>query len=252
MKDRGRQTGQLWISGVNPVREVLCSKRPGVQEIVLVRSDFRGKSIVEEAERQHIPVRFETRDRLAALVGHTQHQGVALRIGGELYTPWESFLSRSPEELDPLMILDCVQDPQNLGALLRSACFLGAKGILIPKDRAAALTDTVIRVAAGAVAYLPVMQVVNLARALEQIKEAGLWILGLDVSAAQSLYETDLSIPVGIIVGNEQKGLRSLIRKQCDLLVRIPAHGPLQSLNAATAGALALAEVQRRRPQRKA
>ncbi len=156
-------------------------------------------------------------------------------------------MERPLEDRQPVLILDSIQDPQNLGALIRSACFLGARGIILPKDRSAKITSTVIKVASGATVYLPVIQVVNLAQALDHLKGSGLWIAGLDVEAEQSLYEVDLSVPLGLVVGNEQKGLRPLTRKHCDFLVHIPAGGPLQSLNAATAGAIALAEVQRQR-----
>jgi 23S rRNA (guanosine2251-2'-O)-methyltransferase len=131
--------------------------------------------------------------------------------------------------------------------MIRSASFLGAKGLIVPRDRSARISATVIKVASGATVYLPIIQVTNLAQALERLKKSGLWIVGLDVEGKQSLYEADLSMPLGLVVGNEQKGLRPLIRKLCDFLVRIPSGGPLQSLNAATAGAIALAEVQRQR-----
>jgi 23S rRNA (guanosine2251-2'-O)-methyltransferase len=157
----------------------------------------------------------------------------------------ESMLEAPPRE--PLIVLDCIQDPQNLGALLRSACFLGAKGIVLPADRSARVTAAVVKVAAGATSYLPIAQTTNLARALDAMKASGLWIVGLDVGGTQSIYEADLTLPLGLVVGNEQKGMRPLVRKHCDFLVQIPALGTIQSLNAATAGAVALAEVQRQR-----
>lgn len=247
MKDRRNPTKEIWISGINPVREALLSDRLIVREMILARDDIRIQALVEQAGIKRIPVRHGAKEAISELVGHSHHQGVAVRAEDYAYTPLEVILERASNEREPLVVLDCIQDPQNMGALARSACFLGAKGLIIPKDRSARVTSVVVRVSAGALSYLPVAQVVNLARALDQLKEAGIWTIGLDLQAAASLYETDLTIPLALVIGNEQKGLRHLIRKQCDLLARIQGHGPLQSLNAAAAGAIALAEVQRQR-----
>jgi 23S rRNA (guanosine2251-2'-O)-methyltransferase len=143
--------------------------------------------------------------------------------------------------------LDSIQDPQNLGAILRSACFLGAKGVVIPMDRSAPVTAAVIKIAAGATSYIPVARVTNLVRTLKQLKKAGYWVAGLEVASEKTIYEADLAEPLCLVIGNEQKGIRPLVKSECDLLVRIPATGPLQSLNAAAAAAIGLAEVQRRR-----
>jgi 23S rRNA (guanosine2251-2'-O)-methyltransferase len=134
--------------------------------------------------------------------------------------------------------------------MLRSGCCLGAKGVVVPKDRAAAVTGAVIKVAAGAASLIPVAQVTNLVRTIKKVKDAGLWVVGLDLQGHQSLHDADLSMPIGLVVGNEHKGLRPLVREHCDLLLHIPAYGPLQSLNAATAAAIALAEIQRQRASR--
>lgn len=238
----------VWISGINPVKEALLASTPGIHEMVVCRADQRTRELLERGKTKGIPVRESTRDALTALVGHPHHQGVALRAGEHSYVSLESLLERPLVEREPLVVLDCIQDPQNLGAILRSACFLGAKGVVIPRDRSARITETAIKVAAGATSYLPVVQTVNLTRSLELMKEAGLWIVGLDLEGDRSIYDADLSMPLALVVGNEQKGMRPLVRKHCDQLVKIPARGPLQSLNAATAGAVALAEVQRRRP----
>jgi 23S rRNA (guanosine2251-2'-O)-methyltransferase len=218
-----------------------------MQTLIVSRTKPRVQTIIRLAESLNISVRFETHEILTSLVDNKHHQGVALYVEGEPYIPLESFLQRSLSQIDPLVVLDSIHDPQNLGALLRSACFLGAKGVVIPKDRAAGISSTVIKVAAGAVSYLPVIRVTNLVRSLEQLREKGLWLAGLDLQAHETLYELDLSAPLAIVIGNEQKGIRPLVRRKCDFLARIPSSGPLQSLNAATAGAIALAEVQRRR-----
>jgi 23S rRNA (guanosine2251-2'-O)-methyltransferase len=127
---------------------------------------------------------------------------------------------------------------------------LGAKGVLLPRDRAAQVTETVVRIAAGGTSHVPLVQVTNLVRAMEALKDSGLWIAGLDIQGEVRIHDADLTVPLAMVVGNEQKGLRPLVRRECDLLVHIPAHGPIDSLNAATAGAVALAELQRQRSEK--
>jgi len=247
MRTRSRPEHDCWIVGHNPVKEALSDQDLAIKELVLTRSDQRTVVLRTMAEGRGIAVRRETDDALSAMTGHAHHQGVAARTDEFRYTPLGVFLQRPIEERHPILILDSIQDPQNLGALIRSACFLGAKGIITPKDRSARITSAVIKVASGATVHLPVIQVVNLVQAVDDLKNHGLWIVGLDVEGKKSLYEADLTLPLGLVVGNEQKGVRPLVRRHCDFLVRIPASGPLQSLNAATAGAIALAEVQRQR-----
>jgi 23S rRNA (guanosine2251-2'-O)-methyltransferase len=247
MKARSRYEHAIWISGYNPVRELLFNEDVTVKELILARSDQRAADLEAMAIDRRIPVRHESADFISGLVGHAHHQGLAIRSEEFHHGSLEVFLQHPIEELYPLVVLDSIQDPQNLGALIRSACFLGAKGLIVPKDRSARITGTVIKVASGATVFLPIIQVTNLIQTLDQLKNCGLWIFGLDVGGKQSLYDADLSLPLGLVVGNEQKGLRPLVRRHCDFLVRIPAGGPLQSLNAATAGAIALAEVQRQR-----
>ncbi len=247
MIEKPRHKGDIWISGYNPAKEALSNEDVTVKELVLARTDQRASELISIAEERGIPVHRESPDSISGLIGHTHHQGIAVRSEEFRYGTLDAFLQLPIEKRHPFLALDCIQDPQNLGALIRSACFLGAKGMIVPRDRSAKISGTVIKVASGATVYLPIIQVTNLAQALERLKKSGLWIVGLDVEGKQSLYEADLTMPLGLVVGNEQKGLRPLIRKHCDFLVRIPPGGPLQSLNAATAGAIALAEVQRQR-----
>lgn len=218
-----------------------------IEEMVFSRTDRKIQELLELGRTRNISIRQEKRDTLTMLVGHSHHQGVALRGAEYPYTSMEEFLQQPLVTLGPIVILDSIQDPQNFGALLRSACFLGARAVVITKDRAAQVTSTVAKVSAGATAYIPVVRVTNLVTGLQRLKEKGLWIIGLDLEARQHLYDADLTVPLGLVVGNEQKGIRPLVRKNCDLLLQIPAVGPLQSLNAATAGAVALAEIQRQR-----
>ncbi len=237
----------MWIGGVNPVREALRSRTAHPLELVYFRSDSRVRELLELSTGRNIPVRQESREALTALVGHVHHQGVALRVSEYPYTDLDQLLGRDPWEREPLVLLDSIQDPQNLGAIMRSACFLGARGLIIPRDRSAKVTSTVIKVSAGAASHLPVVQVTNLVRTLERLKEAGLWIVGLEAGWTVPIHEADLTIPLGLVIGNEQKGLRPLVRDRCDILAGIPSRGPVDSLNAAVAGAVALAELQRQR-----
>ena len=238
---------EIWISGVNPVRENLLAGELSAGELVLSRSESRGQEIEELAQSEGYRSPAAARDRIAELAGHTHHQGVALRISEFPYTKLETLLEKPLAEREPLLVLDSIQDPQNLGAILRSACFLGAKGVIIPKDRSARVTAAVIKIAAGATGYVPVARVTNIARALKQLKSAGYWVVGLEAREGRNSYEADLTVPLCLVIGNEQKGIRPLVRSECDLLVRIPAAGPLDSLNAASAATVALYEVLRQR-----
>lgn len=235
------------ICGVNPVREALRTTSIVVHEMVLAREDQRAEELLKLATARRLPVRRESREVLTTLCGHSHHQGVILSAAAFPYTDLDALMEEPFAERDPLILLDSIQDPQNLGALMRSACFLGAKGIVLPKDRSVRVTGTVVKIAAGAAAYLPVVEVTNLGRAMERLKERGYWIVGLDVREGRSIHDVDLTVPLALVVGSEHKGMRPLIAKGCDFLATIPSAGPLESLNAATAGAVALAEVLRQR-----
>ncbi|PIU32410.1 MAG: 23S rRNA (guanosine(2251)-2'-O)-methyltransferase RlmB [Syntrophobacteraceae bacterium CG07_land_8_20_14_0_80_61_8] len=247
MKSKPRLTEPLWVAGIHPVAAALEANQPPPLELVTCRGDARVQPLLELAARRRVPVRQLPQDALSRLCGSDHHQGVALRVGDFPYADLAAALARGVPALDPLVVLDCLQDPQNLGAILRSACFFGAAGALIPKDRSAAVTAAVIKIAAGATAELPVFRATNLARTLDDLKAAGLWVVGLDLEGTQSLYDLDLTMPLALVVGNEQQGLRRLIRERCDLLANIPGSGKIQSLNAANAAAAALAEIMRQR-----
>ncbi len=242
-------TRPILICGVNPAREALRTTTLPITELLTARDDPRVEALAELARKRGIAVRDEAREALTALAGHAHHQGVVLVAGEFPYADLELLLEKDLPERDPLILLDSIQDPQNLGALMRSACFLGAKAIILPRDRSVGVTSTVVKIAAGAAAYLPVVAVTNLRRAIDRLKSVGYWIVGLDVRGGQSIYTVDLRIPVALVVGNEQKGLRPFIAKGCDFLAYIPAGGPLESLNAATAGAVVLSEVFRQRSE---
>jgi 23S rRNA (guanosine2251-2'-O)-methyltransferase len=247
MKKTDPSERAIWISGVNPVREALLYGKSDAGELVLSRSDSRGRELEELAAKRRMRVTRSTHERITELTGHTHHQGVALKMAEFLYTELEALLEKPLAEREPLLVLDSIQDPQNLGAILRSACFLGAKGVIIPKDRSAGVTATVIKIAAGATGYVPVARVTNVARTLARIKSAGYWVAGLEVKGSKNSYDADFTVPLCLVIGNEQKGIRPLVRRECDMLVQIPAAGPLDSLNAASAATVALYEVLRQR-----
>ncbi len=247
MKKIRSPEGELWICGINPVREALLAGGTRAIELLVSRSDPRGVEIAQLAAGRKIPVFQSDRERLTGLVGHSHHQGVALKASEYPYADLEELLAKPAADREPLVVLDSIQDPRNLGAILRSACFLGAKGVVIAEDRSAGVSAAAVKVAAGAAVYVPVARVTNIVRTLQHLKSAGYWVAGLEVREAKPPYEVDLTVPLCLVIGNEQKGIRPLVKKECDLLVRIPAAGPLDSLNAASAASIALYEVLRQR-----
>lgn len=240
-------TNELWICGFHPVRDAIQKQANLVLEMLCARESDKTRELILLAKERGIHVELKPFATLTSVTGHSHHQGVAVRLKEFPYAALDSFLERPLQEREPLLILDCIQDPQNFGAILRSASFFGVKGVIIPKDRAAQVSSAVVKVASGATSHLPIVRVTNLVSTVEELQESGLWIIGLDVHAGEILYETDLRVPLCLIVGNEQKGLRHLVRRKCDFLARIPGSGLIDSLNAAAAGAVALAEIQRQR-----
>ncbi len=237
---------ELWIYGVNPVLECLKGAPENLQEILCSREDLRGREVLEAARRHGIPVGSADRRTLSDRLGHDHHQGIAARLKAFRYEALETVLQRPDPLKLPVLLLDCLQDPQNFGAILRTACFLGSRAVILPKDRSVHVTGAVFKASAGALVHLPVVQVTNLVRAMEQLKDHGYWLVGLDLEGHLSLYELAFPMPVGLVVGNEATGLRALVKKKCDFLVKIPGEGPVQSLNASVAAAVALAEIRRR------
>jgi 23S rRNA (guanosine2251-2'-O)-methyltransferase len=184
---------------------------------------------------------------IRSLAGSAHHQGVAARAGPFPYETLESILSRDPKGSQILVMLDSVQDPNNVGSILRSAECLGAVGVVIAKDRAAGITPAVEKASAGASAHLAIARVVNLVRAIEQVKQESFWVYGADASATDTCYQVDLKGNVAFVLGSEEAGLRRLVRESCDCCVRIPMAGRIDSLNVAQTAAILLAESMRQR-----
>lgn len=205
------------------------------------------KPALEMAQAAGIPVERVPAWQLAAI--HPRHQGIAVEVAGFRYATFGELLGAVQEAgTDALVLaLDQLQDPQNLGTLLRTALAVNVTGVVLPARRAAGVTPAVSRASAGAVEHLRICQAPNLGRALQQLKELGVWVLGLDVRGGVALDEADLTGPVALVVGSEGAGLGRLVRERCDTLIHLPMAGPTNSLNASVAGSIALYEVFRRR-----
>jgi 23S rRNA (guanosine2251-2'-O)-methyltransferase len=239
------------LTGIHAVREALAAGRP-LQAVLVVRGRHgeRLDEIVRLARQQGVPVRFEDRLRLDQTAGTREHQGVVALVAARATVSLEDLLARPSQHGVPglLVLLDGVEDPQNLGAIIRTALAAGASGVVIPERRAAGLGDSVARASAGALAHLPVARVTNLPRAMEALKAAGYWLVGLDERAERRYTDVDLTGPVALVLGAEGKGMHQLVRQHCDFLVSIPVRGPVPSLNVSVAAGIALFEVLRQRP----
>ena len=236
-----------WMTGFHAVEEALAAGRP-LDRIVIARGRHgdRVEAIVRQAKSCGVPVRFEDRQQVDRLAGTRDHQGVAALVAAKPSVEIEDLLA-SGDVRGLLVLLDGVEDPHNLGAIVRTSLAAGAQGVVIPERRAAGLTDTVERASAGALAHLPVARVKNLVRAMEQMKEAGYWLVGLDERAEKNYTDADLKGSVGIVLGSEGEGLHELTRKRCDFLVSIPTVGPVRSLNVSVSAGIVLFEAIRQR-----
>lgn len=236
------------LFGVNPVLESLRGTRSAYELFVQTSaSDHRLEKIVALAEKKGVPVRRREREDLSRLCGSTHHQGVVLRVSPFPYAAVEDIIARV-EQSGPtgfLLVLDGIQDPHNLGALVRSAACAGVNGVIIPKDRACGITSAAEKTSAGAVETVPVAQVTNIAQTLEMLKQGGYWIYGLAGEGGQALYDVRFSGRIALVVGGEGEGIRPLVRKHCDVMVAIPHYGGVGSLSASVAGGIAMFEAAR-------
>lgn len=237
------------LFGVNPVREALRGSR-GVFELYVqsTATDHRLENILALAKERGVRVIKREREDLTRMCGSSHHQGMALKVAPFPYSDLDDIISKASERVNGgfILILDGIQDPHNLGALIRTAACAGADGVIIPKDRACGITSAAEKASAGAVETIPVAQVTNIAQTLESLKQSGYWVYGLAGEAGQSLYSIEFSGSVVIVVGSEGEGIRPLVRKQCDMLMSIPLFGGVGSLNASVAGGIALFEVAKK------
>jgi 23S rRNA (guanosine2251-2'-O)-methyltransferase len=231
------------LSGIHPVAEALRAKHP--LERVLVAQGAGGprvQEIIDLARGASIPVRFEPRAALDRLAGTSAHQGVVAMGAAQRYANLEGIAA-----CEMLVVLDGVEDPHNLGAIIRTAHAAGAGAVVIPERRAAGVTDVVGKAAAGALEHLPVVRVTNINRALEELKQRGYWIYGLDERGAETYDQVEYASPAAVVLGGEGKGLHEQVKKHCDALVRIPVAGRISSLNVSVAAGVMLFEWRRRR-----
>ena len=235
------------INRLNPLLEVLKSSPERVSKIFIQkeRGPHRIGEIIQEARARGVPFLFIPKQKLDQLAPH--HQGVLAEIAAKEFSSLEDILAGAGHPF--LVLLDEVEDPQNLGAIIRSAAGAGVDGVILPERRSAGLTDVVATVSAGALEHVKVARVTNLARAMEELRERGVWLVGADGSAPGLWHEFDYTLPVGIVLGSEGRGLRPLIRKSCDKLLAIPLAGGVNSLNVASAASVFLFEAVRQRRQ---
>lgn len=240
-----------WVVGINAVAAALENDAAQVREVLLEARarNPRLQEIAEVARRAGIAVRTVPGEALEKVAGGNRHQGVAAACAAARAYDEHDLEALLDAATGPplLLILDGVQDPHNLGACLRSAAAAGATAVVIPKDKSAPVNATVRKTSAGAADRIPVVRVTNLARALETLKQAGVWLVGLAGEATQSLYAVDLAGPIGIVMGSEGEGMRRLTREHCDYLAQIPMSGAVESLNVSVATGIALFEARRQR-----
>jgi 23S rRNA (guanosine2251-2'-O)-methyltransferase len=237
------------ISRINPLLEILRTSPQRLNKIYLQKEGGRRPvgEIVSLARTHHVPYLFVPKQALDNLSPH--HQGVVALVASKEFVSLGEILSAA--QVPFLVLLDEIEDPQNLGAILRSAEGAGADGIVLPERRSAGLTEVVAQVSAGALEHLKVARVPNLAQTMDELKERGLWLVGAEGGSGEYFYEFDYTQPVGLVFGSEGKGLRPLIRKRCDKVLSIPLRGKVNSLNVAAAAAVFLFEVARQRKSQK-
>jgi 23S rRNA (guanosine2251-2'-O)-methyltransferase len=240
------------IYGIHAVSEALKSRQRRFDYVAVARdrTDPRVQRVIDDCRGQGIAVRFVPREEIDRATRSSTHQGVMAFTSRKAYSDLDELVAGRGGEYLFLLVLDGVEDPQNLGALLRSANGAGVDGVVIPERRAAGITGTVVKASAGASEHLPVARVVNIARTLEELKDRNIWTIGLDERAPQSYDEPDYNMHCALVLGAEGKGLHELVRKKCDLLVSIPMMGSVASLNVSVAGGIVMYEVLRQRRAR--
>lgn len=233
------------LAGIHPVREALRAGRP-IDRILIAKGTTGPKiqEIIDLAKERQIQLRQDDRGTLDRAAGKVPHQGV-VAFHSSLTSQYANFddLIRGK---GLIVVLDGVEDPHNLGAVVRTAHAAGAAGIVIPERRAVGITETVAKASAGALVHLPIARVVNIGRAIEDLKEAGYWIYGLDERGEHLYDQVDITSPVAIVMGGEGHGLHDIVKKKCDFLVRIPMAGAIASLNVSVATGVMLFEFRRR------
>jgi len=241
------------IVGRQPVLEALKSRQP-IERILILHGTTGSHidQVKQLARKLAIPVKETDKERFAEVACGSLTQGVIAIIDSYRYTEIEEILAAAQQKNEPpfILILDEIEDPHNLGALIRSAECAGMHGIIIPLHNAASVNSTVAKTSAGATAHLPIARVTNIAQTLDELKKSGVWIVGTDMESDNLYYEHDYRGSLAIVIGNEGKGIRRLVKEKCDFLVKIPMHGKIESLNASVAGALVMFEAAKSRDKK--
>ncbi|WP_102349377.1 23S rRNA (guanosine(2251)-2'-O)-methyltransferase RlmB [Bacillus sp. Marseille-P3661] len=238
-----------WIIGKNPVLEALRAERD-INKIMIAEGSNKGQmqQVLNLAKKGGVIVQFVPKQKIDQLVSGN-HQGIIASVAAYKYAEIDDlFNAAAAKNEDPFfLILDEIEDPHNLGSILRTADASGVHGVIIPKRRAVGLTAVVAKVSTGAIEHVPVARVTNLAMTIEELKERGLWIAGTDAKGKQDFRQMDASMPLGIVIGSEGRGIGRLILEKCDFLLRLPMVGKVTSLNASVAASLLMYEVYRKR-----
>lgn len=245
-----RELPENVLIGRNAVTEALRAGR-GINKLLLAEGDKEGavSEILALAKERGIVTQFVERSKIEAIAGDLRHQGVLAYAAPVAYAELEDILKAAEEKgEDPfLLLLDELEDPHNLGALLRTADATGVHGVLIPKRRSVPLTATVAKTSAGAIEYVPVARIGNITQTLKALKDKGFWVAGADMDGTQNYYEADLTGPLVLVVGSEGKGMGRLTKEACDFIVKLPMTGRINSLNASVAGSILMYESMRQR-----
>ncbi len=239
------------IEGRNAVLEAFRSGRT-IDKLFIAEGNEDGpiRSILREAKKKHTKVQFISKDRLDQMSETKKHQGVLAYAASYEYASLEDMFALAEErgEAPFILFLDKIEDPHNLGAIIRTANLAGAHGVVILKDGAAGLTATAVKASAGAIHYTPVAKVTNLTKTIKELKERGMWFVCADMSG-QTMYDLNLTGPIGLVIGNEGNGVSRLVKENCDMIAKIPMKGDIDSLNASVAAGVLTYEIVRQRMQ---
>lgn len=238
------------IEGRNPVLEILDSNRP-INKLMISNGQKEGsiKKIIGKAKEKGVIISYVDRNKIDLLSETDNHQGVLAFIAAYDYMPLEDLLKSIDKKEEPpfLIILDEINDPHNLGSIMRTANAVGAHGIIIPKRRAVGLTPVVAKTSAGAIEYVPVCRVTNIARTIEELKAKNIWVAGADMAGESTHFQADLKGALALVMGNEGAGISRLVKEKCDFLINIPMVGEVSSLNASVAAAVIMYEAFKQR-----
>lgn len=244
----------VYVVGRNPVLELLKAKKE-IDKIYVLKGDTKGsiKKIIAKAKDRRIVVQEVDKERLEKVSNGENHQGVAALVTGFKYSSLDDVVGEARRlDEDPfIVILDEIEDPQNLGAIIRTCECAGVHGVVIPKRRSARVNQSVYKASAGAVNHIMVAEVTNISDTIETLKDEGLWIYGADIEGGNYYYQEDLTGGIGLVIGNEGKGISRLVKEKCDVLVKIPMFGDVSSLNASTSAAILIYEVIRQKNEEK-